>query len=98
MSKTILKGHIEVPEDELSVVIEALHKHRALTYAEPGCLVFTVEQDVKQPTRFSLYEEFVDKAAFEHHQARVADSDWGRVTGNVKRFYQVFTDEESEQA
>ncbi|GMQ48601.1 putative quinol monooxygenase [Vibrio sp. 10N] len=94
MSKTILKGHIEVPEDELSVVIEALHQHKALTYAEPGCLVFTVEQDTNQPTRFSVYEEFVNKAAFEYHQARVADSDWGRVTVNVKRFYTVSTEAE----
>ncbi len=94
MSKTILKGHIEVPEDELLVVIKALHQHKALTHAEPGCLVFTVEQDVNDPTRFSVYEEFVDKAAFEHHQARVADSDWGRVTVNVKRFYTVSTEAE----
>ncbi|WP_112477911.1 putative quinol monooxygenase [Vibrio variabilis] len=94
MPKTILKGYIEVPEDELSVVIKALHQHKALTHAEPGCLVFTVEQDVNEPTRFSVYEEFVDKAAFEHHQARVADSDWGRVTGNVKRFYTVVTEAE----
>ncbi|GAL33648.1 arginase [Vibrio maritimus] len=77
MSKTILKGHIEVPENELSVVIEALQNHKALTRAEPGCLVFSVEQDANQPTRFIVYEEFVDKAAFDHHQARVADSDWG---------------------
>lgn len=96
MSKTILKGHIEVPEDEISVVIKALHKHKALTHAEPGCLLFSVEQDVDQPTRFSVYEEFVDKAAFEYHQARVANSDWGRVTVNVKRFYEVFTAEKSE--
>ncbi len=92
MSKTFLKGHIEVPENELSVVIEALHKHKALTRAEPGCLVFSVQQDANQPTRLSVYEEFVDKAAFEHHQVRVADSDWGRVTVNVKRFYEVITD------
>ena len=61
----------------------------ALSKKEPGCLVFNVKQDKKNPQRFTVYEEFVDEQAFKLHQQRVARSDWGQVTKNVKRHYQI---------
>ncbi|BEU05319.1 hypothetical protein OAG1_41190 [Agarivorans sp. OAG1] len=44
---------------------------------------------VVQPRRFGVFEEFRDKSAFEHHQARVKASHWGKVTVNVERHYQM---------
>ncbi len=89
MGKVILSGYIDIPKNELEVVTTALDKHIELTRNEAGCLIFEVTQSSELSTRFTVYEEFTDKAAFESHQARVKASDWGRVTGNVKRTYSI---------
>ncbi|MDP5253446.1 MULTISPECIES: putative quinol monooxygenase [unclassified Vibrio] len=88
MGKVVLSGYIEIPDNELEVVKNALVKHIELTRNEKGCLVFDVIQS-EIPTRFSVYEEFTDKIAFEHHQTRVSRSDWGKITTNVKRSYTI---------
>ncbi|MDD1779650.1 antibiotic biosynthesis monooxygenase [Enterovibrio sp. ZSDZ35] len=90
MSKVILKGHILVPEPELDIVKSELENHKRLTREEAGCLVFEVSQCIENPLRFDVYEEFVDKAAFESHQKRVKSSHWGEVTSNVSRYYEIF--------
>lgn len=87
MTKVTLSGHIIVPENDLKRVLAELPNHIALTHQEAGCLVFTVEQNMTNRFRFDVYEEFIDKASFETHQARVAVSYWGEVTKHVERFY-----------
>ncbi|WP_234496644.1 putative quinol monooxygenase [Vibrio maritimus] len=89
MSTVILKGYIEVPTEELNVVTNALVEHARLTEAEPGCLVFKVSKHSTISNRFDVYEEFEDQKAFEHHQQRVLSSEWGQLTVNVRRFYDV---------
>lgn len=89
MSKVILQGHILVPDNELELVTQALVVHKELTLAEPGCIVFRVSQSTLQPNRFEVYEEFTSREAFEAHQSRVSSSDWGKITKNVTRHYQV---------
>ncbi|QFI37938.1 antibiotic biosynthesis monooxygenase [Moritella marina ATCC 15381] len=89
MGKVILSGYIDIPESELEIVTTALEKHIELTRNETGCLIFEVTQSHELPTRFTVYEEFTDKTAFESHQIRVKASEWGRVTGNVKRTYSI---------
>lgn len=89
MSKVILKGFILVPEPELFDIRRALIDHTQLTQQEPGCITFSVKQNTDNPCRFDVYEEFVNKAAFEYHQQRVKSSYWGEVSVNVERFYQV---------
>jgi len=37
------------------------------TLNEPGCTIFTLHHDTKQPTRFLLWERFNDEAAFKLH-------------------------------
>lgn len=37
------------------------------TLQEPGCTLFTLHHDAKQPTRFLLWERFDDEAAFKLH-------------------------------
>lgn len=87
--KVILKGYILVPLEELSQIQQHLPKHIELTKKEAGCLTFSVTQSQNEPRRFDVYEEFVDEAAFKHHQQRVENSQWGRVTERVERHYQV---------
>lgn len=89
MVKVTLSGYIEVPKEDLDAVLFELPNHIALTHQETGCITFTVTQDLEKPCRFDVYEEFIDKAAFEKHQARVKASDWGKVTQNVERFYTI---------
>ncbi len=88
--KVTLKGFIAVPDSDLEAVKTGLVDHRALTLEEPGCMTFEVAQNSADPCRFDVYEEFVDRAAFERHQQRVANSDWGQLTRNVTRHYEVF--------
>ena len=90
MSKVILKGYIEIPESELVQVLGALPEHKELTLREQGCLVFRIDRDNKYPTRYNVYEEFVNREAFEQHQKRVRDSNWGKIAANVKRNYQIY--------
>ena len=89
MSKVILKGYIEIPEEDLEAVLKALPLHKELTLSEAGCLIFKVEQNREYKHRFDVYEEFTDKAAFELHQKRARDSDWGEVTVNGVRHYEI---------
>ncbi|WP_261817192.1 putative quinol monooxygenase [Vibrio gallicus] len=89
MCKVILKGHIVVPERELSIILKELEIHKNLTLKEQGCIVFEVTQSAAEVARFEVYEEFINRAAFDYHQQRVAISHWGSVSKNVQRFYQI---------
>ncbi|WP_110689761.1 putative quinol monooxygenase [Salinicola endophyticus] len=89
MPKVILQGFILIPETELDLVRYELETHKRLTLEEPGCITFEVVENLDNPCRFDVYEEFVDESAFQQHQERVAVSRWGEVTVNVERHYTV---------
>ena len=89
MTKITLSGHILVPQQDLADVQQALEEHIKLTREEAGCLTFKVTPNQHNPLRYEVYEEFIDQAAFDRHQARVKDSRWGDVARNVERFYSV---------
>ena len=82
-----LTGAMTCPPDRLPAVRAALPTHVALTQAEPGCIRFDVTKT--QPGRFDVDEVFTDRAAFEAHQARGAESDWARITRGLTRDYTV---------
>ncbi|MBE3654955.1 putative quinol monooxygenase [Vibrio navarrensis] len=90
MSKVTLEGFILVPESDLELVKNELVNHKRLTLDESGCITFSVIENPENPLRFDVYEEFVDKVAFEQHQKRVKASHWGKVTVNVERHYEIF--------
>lgn len=87
--KITLQGHLLVPADQVGAVSEALVTHKELTLQEPGCIVFKVEQRADNLQIFDVYEEYADQASFDAHKARIASSDWGKVTKDVKRHYEV---------
>ncbi len=89
MRKVTLSGYIEVPDAALDAVIEALPVHIELTRQEAGCIAFEVTRSTSNANRFDVYEEFVDEASFEHHQARIRASRWAEVTENVSRHYDI---------
>jgi quinol monooxygenase YgiN len=51
-------------EDE---VAELVRQAMQSTRAEPGCRVFMVNRSVDDRRKFLLYEQFVDRAAFDAH-------------------------------
>ena len=89
MSKIILKGFIIVPSSDLEAVQTELVSHKKLTIEEPGCIVFEVTQCKYDPHRFEVYEEFADRASIKAHQTRVKESNWGKVSANVERHYEI---------
>ncbi|WP_286087029.1 antibiotic biosynthesis monooxygenase [Halomonas sp. S3-1-1] len=60
-----------------------------MTREEPGCITFDVTQDITDTYRYNVHETFVDRAAFEYHQQRVARSEWGRLTCHAQRHYEI---------
>ena len=92
MSKITLQGHIVVSDAYLASVQDELPNHIEITQKEQGCLIFRVSQDTENKNTFNVYEEFVDRAAFETHQKRVKNSWWGQITANAKRHYQISED------
>ncbi|MBU2896235.1 putative quinol monooxygenase [Vibrio hepatarius] len=90
MSKVILKGFILIPESEIELIKNELVNHQSLTLDESGCITFQITENINNPLRLDVYEEFTDKAAFEYHQKRVKASLWGKVTTNCQRHYEVF--------
>ena len=89
MSKVVLKGHIIVQDSDLVAVKKELITHKELTCQEDGCLVFEVTQDEENLNKFNVYEEFIDQDSFAAHQTRVRESNWGTITINVERHYQI---------
>ncbi len=85
----ILKGYIKVRLAELETIKNNLDDHIRATLNEDGCLEFTVEQDSCDECVFNVFETFTDRAAFDAHQKRVKASEWGAITKNVERFYEV---------
>ena len=92
VSMVTLEGYIIVPAEDLSAVTLALPEHIERTLAEPGCLSFSVTPSRENPYRFDVAERFENQAAFDHHQARVQASHWGKVSANVERHYEINTE------
>nr|WP_228375942.1 antibiotic biosynthesis monooxygenase [Microbacterium enclense] len=75
-------------EQEASRVRRLLTEHIALTRSEPGCIAFDVTPTA-DPLIWRVDERFIDEAAFDAHQRRVAASTWGLQTAGVERRYVV---------
>ncbi|MFW0787245.1 antibiotic biosynthesis monooxygenase [Gordonia sp. CPCC 206044] len=89
MNQVVLRGQLVCANaDEMDAVARHLPGHIELTRAEPGCLAFDVVR-TSDPHVWQVDETFVDAAAFEAHQQRVAVSDWGIATSGIERRYTV---------
>ena len=89
MSKIILKGHIVVPDNYLSIIAAELPTHVKLARKEHGCVLFDVRQDTESKNIFHIHQEFVDRAAFDRHRARINSSVWGQLSQMIERHYQI---------
>lgn len=68
-----------------------LPAHVHLTRAEPGCLSFDVVP-TGDPLIWQVDEAFADRAAFDAHQVRAADTDWAALTKDIARDYVITED------
>lgn len=89
MSEVRLSGYLRCKNDsEADLVKEYLPKHIALTRAEPGCISFEVNPTANTLV-WKVEERFASSGAFRAHQARVAVSEWGKMTSEIARDYTV---------
>jgi autoinducer 2-degrading protein len=61
--------HVRVLPDQVETFLEASRANHAGSVREPGNLRFDVLRDPGDPTRFVIYEVFVDEAAAAAHKA-----------------------------
>lgn len=66
-----------------------LPRHVQLTRSEPGCLRFDVFA-TEDPFVWQVDELFLDQSAFDAHQSRTKDSDWGQETAEISRDFRTF--------
>lgn len=68
MAYFVLIAELQVkPESVAAFGPLMLANAQASVAREPGCLQFDVTQQIDDPTKFALYEVYVDAAAFEAH-------------------------------
>ncbi|MGW4097187.1 putative quinol monooxygenase [Mycobacterium sp. NPDC004974] len=88
-TQVILSGQLVcATDDEVATVQRHLSRHIDLTRAEQGCISFEVHR-TDDLYVWQVDERFVNDAAFDAHQARVATSEWGRVTAGIERRYSI---------
>ncbi len=62
--------------------------HLSMTRAEPGCLLFEVQQ-TDDPMIWDVKETFRDRASFDAHQERTRNSLWFAATRDIKRDFHL---------
>ena len=60
--------HCHVKPEHLDAFIDAIQSNHEASTREPGNIRFDVIQSVEDPTRFVLYEWYVDEAAAAAHK------------------------------
>lgn len=84
-----LSGHLLCGDAAEAASVRAhLPEHVRLTRVEPGCLSFQINP-TPDPLVWRVDETFVDRAAFEAHQARTRASDWWQATSAIKREFEI---------
>ena len=81
-----------VTSDDLAVVQTCLPDHMRLSRAEPGCIRFDVTQS-PDPMIWLLDETYVDRTAFEAHQARNRASVWWARSQALVRDFQLLEED-----
>jgi autoinducer 2-degrading protein len=75
--------HIHVKPDQLGVFLDATRANHEASVRETGNLRFDVIQSVDDPTRFVLYEWYVDEDAAKAHKETPHYAAWRDATVDV---------------
>lgn len=62
-------AHYRTTEADADRVRDIRSRHATTSSAEPGCVTFIAHQHTDDPTRFVLYEVYLDEPAFAEHRA-----------------------------
>ena len=65
----VVVAEFRVHPDKVQAFADFMRRHAELSRAEPGCLVFEVNQSPADPEHFLFYEVFDDEAAYAIHRA-----------------------------
>lgn len=68
--------HVRVLPQHVQDFIEATRRNHEASVREPGNVRFDVLQSAEDPTRFILYEAYVDEAAAAAHKATAHYAAW----------------------
>lgn len=52
-------------DNEVAAVLKTM---AAISNAEPGCALYTVNRSIEDPRRFLLYEQYYDRAGYDAHR------------------------------
>lgn len=63
----IVTGTIDLDESSIAPAKELAGAMANATRAEKGCLSYAFYQDIENPARFRIYEEWEDEAALQAH-------------------------------
>ena len=84
-----LRGHLICQsQEEADAVRQHLHRHIALSRAEPGCISFEVTA-TEDPLMFEVVESFRSRSDFDAHQIRTRPSAWFEATRQIPRDFRV---------
>ena len=72
----VVQVRIQVKPDSVEAFLTATQDNHRHTRLEPGNRRFDVLRSNEDPTRFSLYEVYVDEAAFKLHQQQTHYFRW----------------------
>jgi quinol monooxygenase YgiN len=65
----VVTGIIEIDESSVAAAKELAGPMGTASRAEPGCHAYAFYQDLEDPTRIRIYEEWEDQAALDTHFA-----------------------------
>ena len=66
----IVVAQYVVKQGRHDTVVRLMRSNAEASLQEPGCLEFSVYQDVDDPRRILLYERYTDEDAFQEHRQR----------------------------
>ncbi len=79
----IIAARLYIQPDHVAEFIELFQGLVELTLQEPGCTGYELFQDPLDPTKFLVYETYVDQAAVEAHFAAPYFAEYGEKIGEL---------------
>ena len=69
MPHYVVVAEFVVLQEDVEAFVSLMTRHAELSRAEPGCLLFEVNQDVSDRCTFLLFERYQDEQAYQAHRA-----------------------------
>ncbi len=79
----VVTGIIEIDESSVAAAKELAGPMGTASRAEPGCHAYAFYQDLEDPTRIRIYEEWEDQAALDAHFATPHMAAFGEGLGKL---------------